>query len=80
MAVLLSDLYGKEIITTTGKILGKVEDMIIDFEHGAVHSLLLTKIDNIIRSEKTPDMINKNSVNYTRVKSVSETIIVGISK
>jgi sporulation protein YlmC with PRC-barrel domain len=80
MAVLLSDLYGKEIITTTGKILGKVEDMIIDFEQGAVHSLLLTKIDNIIRSEKTPDMINKNSVNYTRVKSVSETIIVGISK
>ncbi|MCL4381108.1 MAG: PRC-barrel domain-containing protein [Candidatus Marsarchaeota archaeon] len=80
MAVLLSDLYGKEIITTTGKILGKVEDLIIDFEHGAVHSLLLTKIDNIIRSEKTPDMINKNSVNYTRVKSVSETIIVGVSK
>lgn len=80
MALLLSDLYGKEIITTTGKKLGKVEDLILDFEEGVVHSLLLTKIDNIIRSTKTPDMIAKNSVNYSRVKSVSETIIVSINK
>jgi len=76
MTILLSNLYGKEIITTAGKKIGKVEDLILDFEQGKVHSLLLTKIDNIIRSTKTSNIISKNSVIYTRVKNISETIIV----
>ncbi len=76
MTILLSNLYGKEIITTAGKKLGKVEDLILDFEQGTVHSLLLIKIDNIIKSTKTSNIISKNSVQYTRVKNISETIIV----
>jgi sporulation protein YlmC with PRC-barrel domain len=75
--LLLSELYGKQIISNTGSILGKVEDIIIDFEQGRIASLLLVRSDELIRSEHTSRAFAKNSVKYERVKSVDETIIVG---
>lgn len=80
MSIMLSELYGKDIISNTGKRLGKVEDLILDFEEGKVSSLLLKKVDNIIRSEKTSLELRRNSVSYARVKNVSETVIVGESE
>lgn len=77
MAILLSELYGKQIISNTGKKIGMVEDVILDFENGGISSLLLTKIDDLIRSKGTASALAKNSVRYDRVKNVSETIIVG---
>ncbi len=78
--VLLSDLYGKQIISNEGKRIGTVEDLIIDFEQGRIASMLTVKIDNLIRSENTAQLLKKNSVNYDRVKSVSETVIVSSEK
>ncbi len=80
MAIMLSELYGKDIISNSGKRMGKVEDIILDFESGVVSALLLQKVDNIIRSEKTSLQLRKNSVNYSRVKNVSETVIVSESE
>lgn len=77
MTILLSELYGKEIITNGGRKIGLVEDLILDFEEGNVSSLLLTKVDNLVRSANTPAQLAKNSVKYGRVRSVSQTIIVG---
>jgi sporulation protein YlmC with PRC-barrel domain len=74
--IMLSDLYGKQIISSSGQIMGAVGDIIIDFEKGAVYSLLLTKIDDVIRSDNTAQVLAKNSVKYERVKSVSQSIIV----
>lgn len=80
MVIMLSELYGKDIISNTGKRMGKVEDMILDFEDGKVSALLLMKVDNIIRSEKTSMQLKKNSVSYSRVRNVSETVIVSESE
>ncbi len=77
MAILLSELYGKQIISNTGKKIGYVEDIVLNFEDGEVSSLLLTKMDDLMRSVNTPRLFANNSVRYARVKNVSETIIVG---
>ncbi len=77
MTMLLSELYGKEIITNSGQRVGLVEDIILDFEKGVVSSLLLTKMENLVRAQNTASLLQKNSVKYERVKSVSESIIVG---
>ncbi|HUC38659.1 MAG TPA: PRC-barrel domain-containing protein [Candidatus Acidoferrum sp.] len=77
MAILLSELFGKEIITNEGKRIGMVEDAILDFEKGTVANLLLIKADNLVRSDNTAMLLAKNSVKYTRVKNITETIIVG---
>ncbi len=76
MDLKISEIYGKGIITTSGKRLGKVEDLILDFESGSVSSILLKNMDNISRAEDLPEEIRKNSINYKRVKNVSEIIVV----
>ena len=78
--VLLSDMYGKQIISNEGKRIGTVEDLIIDFEEGKIASMLTVKIDSLIRSDHTAQLLKKNSVSYDRVKNVSETVIVGASE
>ncbi|MFI5412884.1 MAG: PRC-barrel domain-containing protein [Candidatus Micrarchaeales archaeon] len=80
MTILISELYGKQIITNTGQMIGMVEDVIIDFEGGKVANLLLTKMEDLVRAQSTAGMLSKNSVKYERVKSVSHSIIVGASK
>ena len=74
--ILLSELYGKEIITNSGRKVGKVEDLIVDFEKGGISNLLLVNAEEIIRSKNTPNQLMKNSVKYERVKNVDQTIIV----
>ena len=78
--VLLSDMYGKQIISNEGKRIGTIEDLIIDFEEGKIASMLTVKIDSLIRSDHTAQLLKKNSVSYDRVKNVSETVIVGASE
>jgi sporulation protein YlmC with PRC-barrel domain len=75
-SIWLSEIYGKEIITNSGRRLGKVEDLIVDFEDGKVSSVLLVNADELIRSENTARQLAKNSVKYERVRNVDNTIIV----
>ena len=77
--MMISELYGKQIITNSGRIVGLVEDVILDFESGMVASLLLTKVEDLMRGETTALKIAKNSVKYERVKNISESIIVSES-
>ncbi|MCL5122743.1 MAG: PRC-barrel domain-containing protein [Candidatus Marsarchaeota archaeon] len=74
--MLLSDMYGKQIISSGGRRIGMVEDIILDFEAGAIGSLLLIKLDELAKGENTATRLAKNTVKYDRVKNVSETIIV----
>jgi sporulation protein YlmC with PRC-barrel domain len=75
MTISISSLYGKRIINTTGRWVGEVGEVVVDLENKAVSHLLLGKID----TSKTGEMIKglfKNSVEYSRVKKVSDTILV----
>ncbi|MGC8651730.1 MAG: PRC-barrel domain-containing protein [Candidatus Micrarchaeia archaeon] len=80
MTILMSDLYGKQIITNSGKKIGLVEDIILDFDSKVVSNLLLTKLDNLIRSQHTASVFAKNSIKFDRVKSISETIIISAAQ
>jgi sporulation protein YlmC with PRC-barrel domain len=74
--MLLSELYGKEIITNTGQRIGLVEDIIVDLEEKRVANLLLTKMEDLVRAQRTAGALQKNSVKYERVKNVAQSIIV----
>jgi sporulation protein YlmC with PRC-barrel domain len=74
--MLLSELYGREIISNTGRRIGSVEDLIVDFEKGSISTILLVKSEELTRSDNTSREFVKNSVKYERVKSIDQTIIV----
>ncbi|MGC8571773.1 MAG: PRC-barrel domain-containing protein [Candidatus Micrarchaeia archaeon] len=76
MAITLSELYGKQIITNSGQKVGTVEDIIIDFESKKVANLLLKKFEDLTRAQSTPTALAKNSIKYDRVDQVSEVIII----
>lgn len=75
-SMLISELYELQIITNTGRVLGSVQDLILDFETGKVSTILLIKSEELTRSERTSQEFIKNSVRYDRVRSVDQTIIV----
>ncbi|MEM3841120.1 MAG: PRC-barrel domain-containing protein [Candidatus Micrarchaeaceae archaeon] len=75
--MMLSELYGKQIITNEGKKLGFVEEIVLNVEDWEISDLLLVKIDDLAKAKPSASYLSKNSVSYKSVKSVSQTIIVG---
>ncbi len=75
--MMLSELYGKRIISNEGKRLGEVKGVMVNFEEGEVSHLLLTEPERLLKSQNPRMDIQKGSVAFKRVKSISETIIVG---
>jgi len=75
MTISISELYGKRIISGTGHWVGEVGEVVVDLEGGAVSHLLLGKIDLSKKKEMIKELF-KNSVEYKRVKKITETILV----
>ena len=77
MGLPVSDLYNKRVISIDGKVLGEVKGVIINFDDGTVSHLLLNDVQNLTRSSSLREDFLKNSIEFKRVKKISETIIVG---
>ncbi|MCL5007288.1 MAG: PRC-barrel domain-containing protein [Candidatus Marsarchaeota archaeon] len=75
--MMLSELYGKQIITNDGRKLGFVEEIVLNVEDWEVSDLLLVRIDDLAKAKPSAAYLSKNSVSYKTVKNVSQTIIVG---
>lgn len=73
MALYLSQLYGKEIVTYSGKKLGRAGDVIIDSEAGRVVKLSLQQIAN---TSAAPEILKRFSINYEDVLEVGDVVIV----
>ena len=76
MALYVSQLYGKRIMSNSGHWLGVVGEVVLDVEQGEVSHLLLGKLDGARSADMMRELI-KNGVEYSKVKKVSETIVVG---
>lgn len=77
VSISISELYGKRIISSEGKVLGEVKGVMLNFEDGMVSHLLLTEPEHLLKSTNPRKDIQKNSIAFKRVKKISETIIVG---
>ena len=75
--MMLSELYGKQIITNDGKKLGFVEEIVLNVEDWEVSDLLLVRIDDLAKAKPSASYLSKNSISYKTVKNISQTIIVG---
>ncbi len=74
MSVRLSQLYGMDIFTDTGKYIGSAQDFILDVEKGEVVRILLESIPRSKQDAKR--VIREKSVMYKNVKSVEDVIVV----
>ena len=76
MAIRISELYGKKVIASSGSVLGDVKGVIVDTAGGSVAYLLLSPMDNLVRSSDLRGDFRKKSVSYDRVTKISEGIVV----
>ncbi len=75
MTVKISSLYGKKIMSNTGRWLGEVGEVVVDLEQGSVSHLLLGKINAAEPGEVIKGLF-KNSVEYKRVREVGKAILL----
>ncbi len=75
--VKISELYGKKIISTEGRIIGEVKGVMLNFEDGGISHLLINDPEKLLRSVDPRTELRTGSVAYKRVKSVSENIVAG---
>ncbi|MFH1448727.1 MAG: PRC-barrel domain-containing protein [Candidatus Micrarchaeota archaeon] len=75
MTTRLSEMKGLEIFTESGKMIGVVQEFIINLETGTVVKILLEPMTRM-SSEDLREFLAKKSINYSRVKNVSDAIII----
>jgi len=79
MTISVSALYGKKVISNTGHWIGEVGEVVLDVEQGTVSHFLLGKLGPANSGDMMKELI-KNSVEFSKVKKISETIVVsGVS-
>ncbi|NYZ73986.1 PRC-barrel domain-containing protein [Candidatus Micrarchaeota archaeon] len=74
MTTKLSKLYGMDILTDSGRFIGKAEDFVLDMESGEVSRILLEQLPPG-KVEARKAMLQK-SILHKNVKSVEDVIVV----
>ena len=72
-----SHLVGMEVYTDSGKMLGKIFDLIIDLQKGAVVRLTLEPISTNSREAARRIFLEK-TVSFKNVKAINQIVIVSV--
>ncbi|MBN1159973.1 MAG: PRC-barrel domain-containing protein [Candidatus Diapherotrites archaeon] len=82
MAKRISELFGMDIYTAGGKFRGKVHDLIINLQEGRISTITTDSLSGKMRvstAREAQDIIKSKSIDYSRVKSVGDVVIVADS-
>ena len=82
MAKRISELFGMDIYTTAGKFKGKVHDLIINLQEGRISTITTDSLSGKMRistAREAQNIIKSKSIDYGRVKSVGDVVIVADS-
>jgi len=77
MGIMISELYGKGVLSNSGNMLGTVKEVVVDIDNAVVTHLLLSEMSKLTKSNDLRSDFLKNSIEYKRVKKVAELVIVG---
>ena len=77
MSIMISELYGKGVLSNSGNMLGTIKEVVVDLDNAAVTHLLLSEMSKLTKSSDLRSDFLKNSIEYKRVKKVAELVIVG---
>ncbi len=77
MSIMISELYGKGVLSNSGNMLGTIKEVVVDLDNATVTHLLLSEMSKLTKSSDLRSDFLKNSIEYKRVKKVAELVIVG---
>jgi sporulation protein YlmC with PRC-barrel domain len=77
MKVFATELQGKTVMTTDGKILGVLDNFVVDTKTGEIPHILVTPTEEIdVRAFKR-DSRGRLVLPFSRVKSAKDVVIIG---
>lgn len=76
MVVNIANLYGMNIFTSSGRLVGKVQEVIVDLEKGEIIRVALEPLSSISSKEQARHILKEKSILYKYIKSVGDVIIV----
>lgn len=76
MVVNIANLYGMNIFTSSGRLVGKVQEVIVDLEKGEIIRVALEPLSSINSKEQARHILKEKSILYKYIKSVGDVIIV----
>ncbi|MBM3309720.1 MAG: photosystem reaction center subunit H [Candidatus Altiarchaeales archaeon] len=71
----LSELYGMDIYTASGKYVGRVEDVVLNLERGEVMRLSLRSFKGDITADDGKRILQDETIGYNEVQSVGDIIL-----
>ena len=77
MSVRVSEMYGLEIYDSDGVYVGKAHDLLLNLEKGEVVRITTEPLGRIRDADKIPEIIQKKSILYSRVRTVRDIIVLG---
>ncbi|HLC45491.1 MAG TPA: PRC-barrel domain-containing protein [archaeon] len=75
----ISELFGMDIYTDSGKYKGKVHDLIVDLQQGKITTITTDPLPRKLSPQNVRDaekIVKSKSVNYDAVRAVSDVLIV----
>lgn len=71
----LSELYGMDMYTRSGKYVGRVEDVILNLERGEVMRLSLRSFKGDISADNGKKILQDETIGYNEVEAVDDIIL-----
>jgi len=74
-----TDILGKSVVSTTGQVIGKLNNMVANLESGEVTNLLVEPAEGSIIQAIERDGAGRYVISLKRIRSTEDVIVVDLS-
>ena len=75
-----TDIIGKSVVTTTGQVVGKLDNLVLNLDTGEVTNLLVEPTEDAVIQTLERDKEGRYVVSIKGIKSMEDVLVVDLSQ
>ena len=75
-----TDIIGKSVVTTTGQVVGKLDNLVLNLDTGEVTNLLVEPTEDAVIQSLERDKEGRYVVSIKGIKSMEDVLVVDLSQ
>lgn len=76
----MTDIIGKSVVTTTGQVVGKLDNLVLNLDTGEVTNLLVEPTEDTVIQTLERDKEGRYVVSIKGIKSMEDVLVVDLSQ
>lgn len=76
----MTDIIGKSVVTTTGQVVGKLDNLVLNLDTGEVTNLLVEPTEDAVIQTLERDKEGRYVVSIKGIKSMEDVLVVDLSQ